>query len=86
MNKAQLTGAVAEELKVSKAEAARAVNAVLGTIIKGFKKGRVALPPLGTFTVKKRKARTGINPLTKEKIKIPARKVVTFKAPKSLKL
>ena len=50
------------------------------------KSGKVSILGFGTFSVKQRAARTGINPLTKEKIKIKAKKVVSFKPSKSLKV
>lgn len=74
----------------TKAEASRAYDAVVsaltGRLAKGSAKDRVIrLPELGTFQMKTRKARTGRNPQTGQNIKIPAKKVVTFKVGKSLK-
>jgi len=85
MNKADLIAAVAKETKSSKAAAEQAVNAVLNNVKKGTKKGGVQLIGFGTFSVGKRKARTGRNPQTGKAIKIPARKVVKFKAGKAFK-
>jgi len=85
MNKADLVAAVAKETKASKAAAEQAVNAVLNNIKKGTKKGGVQLIGFGTFSVGKRKARTGRNPQTGKAIKIPASKVVKFKAGKAFK-
>ena len=85
MNKADLVAAVAKETKSSKAAAEQAVNAVLNNIKKGTKKGGVQLIGFGTFSVGKRKARTGRNPQTGKAIKIPATKVVKFKAGKAFK-
>ncbi|MBD3379145.1 MAG: DNA-binding protein HU [Candidatus Omnitrophica bacterium] len=74
----------------TKAEAGRAYDAVVealtGRLSKGSAKDRVIrLPELGTFQMKTRKSRTGRNPQTGKSIKIPAKKVVTFKAGKNLK-
>ena len=84
MNKGQLIAAVAKEIGVSKAMAERAVNAVLGNIKKGVKKG-VNLIGFGSFSVGHRKARMGRNPQTGRAIKIKASKNVRFKAGKALK-
>lgn len=60
---------------------------MVDTIAKAVvKSGKVSILGFGTFSVKQRAARTGINPLTKEKIKIKAKKVVSFKPSKSLKV
>jgi DNA-binding protein HU-beta len=86
MNKQNLVEAVAKELGTSKAGGERAVNAVLCGISKGVKKDNgVQLIGFGTFSVKKRKARTGRNPQTGETIKIKASRTVGFKAGKKLK-
>ncbi len=86
MTKKELADAVAEEADISKKDAAAAVDAVLNSITKSLKKGqKVSLVGFGTFEVRKRKARTGINPQTKEPIKIPASKAPAFKPGKALK-
>ncbi|MBU4194817.1 MAG: HU family DNA-binding protein [Actinobacteria bacterium] len=86
MTKKDLADAVAGETGISKKDAAAAVDAVLGTITKSLKKGqKVSLVGFGTFEVRKRKARTGINPQTKQPIKIPASKAPAFKPGKALK-
>ncbi|MBU4386080.1 MAG: HU family DNA-binding protein [Actinobacteria bacterium] len=86
MTKKDLADAVAGETGISKKDAAAAVDAVLGTITKSLKKGqKVSLVGFGTFEVRKRKARTGINPQTKAPIKIPASKAPAFKPGKALK-
>ncbi|WP_297702344.1 HU family DNA-binding protein [uncultured Fibrobacter sp.] len=89
MNKQDLIDAILANKEAgieSKAAAARAVDAVLDGITAGIKKdGLVQLIGFGTFSVKKREARTGINPLTKEKIKIKATQVVSFKVGAGLK-
>ena len=76
MSKTELVEFVAESAKISKAAATEAVNAVLEGIQKGLKKeGKVAFVGFGTFAVKERAAREGINPLTKEPMKIPAKMI-----------
>lgn len=85
MNKAELVEMIQGEFE-SKAKAERAVNAVVDAIKDGIKKdGKVQLVGFGTFTVKKRKARTGRNPQTGEQIKIKASKTIGFKPGKTLK-
>lgn len=86
MNKAELIEYVADATGLTKKLATDAVEAVIDGITKTLaKKGEVTLIGFGTFKVVTRKARTGINPQTKAKIKIPARKVPTFKAGSALK-
>ncbi|GAB2658558.1 MAG: HU family DNA-binding protein [Pseudomonadota bacterium] len=86
MNKAEFTGAVADAAEMSKADAARAVDAMIETISKALKKGdTVTLVGFGTFSVRKRAARQGRNPQTGETIKIKASKNPAFKAGKALK-
>jgi len=85
MNKAGLIEAVAGELDCPKAAAERAVNAVLRSIGVGLDRDReVALVGFGTFRVKRRGARTGINPRTGEPIHIKPSNRVTFRAGKDL--
>lgn len=77
---------LAAEMNLTKKDANEAVNFVFAQMTKTLKKGgTVDINGFGKFTVKKRAARTGINPLTKEKIKIKATKVPGFKASKTLK-
>ena len=86
MNKTELIDAVADEAEVSKAEAGRAVDAVISSITTALKKGdSVTLVGFGTFQVRKRAARTGRNPKTGDTIKIKASKNPAFKAGKALK-
>ncbi|MDQ1309236.1 MAG: DNA-binding protein HU-beta [Pseudomonadota bacterium] len=86
MNKNDLVDAVAERTGLAKSDAARAVEAVLGTVTETLQKGdQVALSGFGTFVVKARAARTGRNPRTGESIAIPASRVPAFKAGKALK-
>lgn len=86
MNKAQLVDAIAKETGATKADVERSLGAAIGAITKALKKGdSVQLVGFGTFTVKKRAARTGVNPSTGAKIKIKAKKVPVFKAGATLK-
>lgn len=85
MNKADLVNSVAESAKVTKADATKAIEAIVKTIQKSLVKGeKVTLVGFGTFGVNKRKARVGRNPKTGKSINIPAKKVVKFKAGSSL--
>lgn len=87
MNKNELVASVQKSLGgISKAEAERAVSAVIEGIKVGIKKTKsVQLVGFGTFKVATRKARTGVNPKTGEKIKIKASKTVRFVPGKALK-
>ena len=86
MNKTDLIDHVADEAEVSKAEAGRAVDAVLNAVTKALKKGdTVTLVGFGTFQVRKRAARTGRNPRTGKALKIKAAKVPKFRPGKALK-
>ena len=86
MTKGELVNAVAEKAGLSKKDADKAVAAVFAAITDSLKKGdKVQLIGFGTFEVRKRAARTGLNPRTKETIKIAATKVPAFKAGKALK-
>lgn len=85
MTKAELIAGIAKESDLSKADAEKALNSFLELAKKTLKKeGRLALAGFGSFSVNKRKARTGRNPRTGEAIKIKAKKVVKFKAGKGL--
>lgn len=85
MTKAELIGVMADGAGITKAAAADALDAYVAAITKELKKnGRLGLVGFGTFSVVKRKAREGRNPQTGNKIKIPAKKVVKFKAGKTL--
>jgi DNA-binding protein HU-beta len=86
MNKGELIDLVSVDLKTSKAEAGRAVESVLECITKGIKEEeKVALAGFGTFVKRKRGPRMGINPATKEPIKIGPSKTCSFKPSASLK-
>ncbi len=86
MNKGDFVGAIADAAELSKADAARAVDAMIDTISNALKKGdTVTLVGFGTFTVRERAARQGLNPQTREPINIKASKNPAFKAGKALK-
>ncbi len=86
MNKGDLIEVVADKAGLSKADAGRAVDAVVGAVTKSLKKGKqVSLVGFGTFSVKRRAARQGRNPRTGETIQIKASNVPGFKAGKALK-
>jgi DNA-binding protein HU-beta len=86
VNKTQIIEAVATETGLSKVAAGQAVDAVLATITANLKKGNtVQFTGFGSFTVRKSKARTGVNPQNGEKIKIAARKSPKFTAGANLK-
>jgi DNA-binding protein HU-beta len=86
MNKAEFVDAVSDGAELSKADASRAVDAVIATITRALKNGdTVTLVGFGTFDVRKRAARTGRNPRTGEEIKIAASMNPGFKAGKALK-
>ncbi|MEJ2690846.1 MAG: HU family DNA-binding protein [Deltaproteobacteria bacterium] len=81
MNKGDLVEKVAQECNMSKAAAEQALNSVLGAITEAMSGGdKVTLVGFGTFSASNRAAREGRNPQTGKTIKIPARKVVKFKA------
>jgi DNA-binding protein HU-beta len=81
MNKAELIDAIAAGSGLTKADSRRALDAFIDATQGALKKGdRVALVGFGSFGVSKREARTGRNPQTGKEIKIPAKKVVKFKA------
>lgn len=81
MNKTELTNAIAEKAGLSKVDAKKALDAALEAIGGALAENdKVALIGFGTFSVSEKAARTGINPRTKEKIEIAARKAIKFKA------
>ncbi len=87
MNKADLIAAIAAESGLSKADSKKALDAFSATVARALKGGdRVALAGFGSFTVAERGAHEGINPSTLEKISIPAKRYVKFKASADLKL
>ncbi len=81
MNKSELINAIAEQAGLTKVNAKKALEAFICAVSDAMAKGdKVALVGFGTFSVNEKGERTGINPATKEKITIPAKKVVKFKA------
>ena len=87
MNKAELINRVARDTRITKVQAARVIDSLLEHITRALKKGeRASLVGFGTFTVTRRKARTGRNPQTGQPIAIAARRVARFTPGKSLKI
>ena len=86
MNKTQLVDALAVKTGLKKKDAVAAVDAVFAAITGALKDGdKVQVTGFGTFAVKRREARTGRNPHTKQEIKIPASNHCVFSASKTLK-
>jgi DNA-binding protein HU-beta len=87
MTKAELISRMADEAGVTKKAATAAFNALVGSIHDALRKkdGKIRIADLGTFKVSKRKARTGVNPQTGQKLKIPATKVPRFTAANALR-
>ena len=86
MNKCEFVEMLADHLGETKAAAGRTLDGVLDCLAKAVKEHeKVALSGFGTFELKRRKARGGINPQTRQRIEIKASKTVGFKAAKTLK-
>ena len=86
MTKAELVNRIAEKGKYSKKEAEKALSTVTSAISDALVEGeKVTLIGFGTFEVRDRAAKEAINPATKEKIMVPAKKVPAFKAGAALK-
>lgn len=86
MNKAKVIEAMAKATKLSKSTCKECLEAFISTVGNSLKQGKpVVLTGFGTFSVMKRKSRSGINPVTKAKMTIPAKKVPKFKPGKALK-
>lgn len=86
MTKAELISAIAEKSELSKKDSEKALNALTAVVTDTLAKGeKIQLVGFGTFETRDRKAREGINPQTKKKIKIKATKVPAFKAGRALK-
>ena len=86
MTKTDLVNYMAEETGLTKADATRALDAMMSGVINGLKKeGKVTLTGFTTFTAKKKAAKKGRNPRTGEVVNIPARVAVTIKAGSKLK-
>ena len=85
MLKKELLNVLSEKLEIKKMEAEKFLETLEEIITEELKKGEdFTLGKLGTFKVKDRAEKNGVNPKTGEKIVIPARKAVTFKASKNL--
>ncbi|MFA5696254.1 MAG: HU family DNA-binding protein [Bacilli bacterium] len=86
MTKAELVEVMATKAGLTKADAARALDAFQEAVTGALKKGKkVALVGFGSFDVKKRAARVGRNPQTGAEVKISARNVASFKVGSKLK-
>jgi DNA-binding protein HU-beta len=87
MTKAEVVNRMAEEAGITKKAAATALNALVTAVHETLKQkdGKIRISELGTFRVVKKKARTGVNPQTRQKIKIAAAKVPRFSAARALK-
>ncbi|MCI8345764.1 MAG: HU family DNA-binding protein [Clostridia bacterium] len=86
MNKSELIAAIAAKTGSTKKDAEATLNAFVEVVTETLTKGdKVQLVGFGSFEVRKRAARKGRNPQTKEEIKIPASKAPVFKAGKALK-
>lgn len=86
MNKTELIAAMAEKSELTKKDAEKALTAFVDSVLDALKEGdKVQLVGFGTFEVKTRAARTGINPQTKEPVEIKASKSPAFKPGKALK-
>ena len=86
MNKAELVSEVSDETGISKRTAKNILDAITKTITGTLSQSeKVTLIGFGTFQVRQRKARKGINPQTGQTMQIPAKKVLKFKAGKELR-
>jgi DNA-binding protein HU-beta len=86
MTKAEFVDKLAEKGNITKKQASEAINLIFGAVADGLVAGdEISIPGFGKFSIVTRKARTGLNPQTKKKIKIPARKAAKFSAAKALK-
>lgn len=86
MNKTELVSAVAEHADLSKADAAKAVDALVDVIAGALKQNdKVSLVGFGTFSVRERAARSGRNPKTGKTLEIAASRNPVFKAGKAFK-
>ena len=86
MTQAELVSYIAKEANITKKKAKvafKSMTEAIGQVLKND--GEIRVSSLGTFRVRKRKARTGVNPQTRAKIKIPAKKAPAFRAGKALK-
>ena len=80
MNKAELISAIAGSAGLSKVDSKKALDGFIAAVFNELKKGgKISLVGFGTFSVAKKSARQGVNPRTKQPIKIAAKKVAKFK-------
>ncbi|MBW6515836.1 MAG: HU family DNA-binding protein [Candidatus Cloacimonetes bacterium] len=87
MKREELITKIASDASITKKQAGMALTSLLNGVSGALKKGdKVTFVGFGTFAVSKRKKRMGVNPQTRQKITIPARKVPVFKAGSKLKL
>jgi len=87
MKREELIAKIASDASITKKQAGMALTSLLNGVSGALKKGnKVTFVGFGTFAVSKRKKRMGVNPQTRQKITIPARKVPVFKAGSKLKL
>jgi len=86
MNKSELVNALSEETAFSKKDVSRVLDSFTRIVERTLKRGeKVAMTGFGSFWISKRPARMGINPATKERIKLPEVNVPRFKAGKNLR-
>ena len=86
MNKAQLVEEVSHQTGLTKKTSREVVDAIISVITDSLaREERVTLVGFGTFQVMERKARTGVNPQTRERLDIPAKNLVRFRAGKGLR-
>ena len=86
MNKPELVAKIVEQMNLTKKQVEEVTAVLFDVIMEALVKGdKVVISGFGTFEVKKREARIGRNPKTKEEIQIPATKVPAFKPGKALK-
>lgn len=87
MNKTQLVAAIAAKADITKAEAAKYLNTVLGVVADTLSANEeIAVPDFGKFVIKHVPERNGINPTTKEKITIKAHDKIVFKPYENLRI
>jgi DNA-binding protein HU-beta len=86
MTKAELVAKIAQDTELTQAQATKALNSLLATIVEEISdNGGITLAGLGSFTLVTRAERAGFNPKTKEPLRIPESKTVKFKCAKALK-
>jgi DNA-binding protein HU-beta len=86
MTKSELVAQIAEKSSITKKAADAALKTMIETVEQTLKKdGKIRIDGFGTFKVADRKARTGVNPRTKEKMNIPATQAAVFRPAKALK-